>query len=137
VLRLLQHLGGWDRSRSSGDPMFDDAAIAGALGRRLPIGRADIVEYVTARGLDRAPGTRYAYSNYGYLLLGEVIERITGTAYGPYVRDTVLAPLRIGRMRLARTLVPARGEVPYFSQYEGTTVMDASGRRVAAPYGSF
>jgi CubicO group peptidase (beta-lactamase class C family) len=136
VLRLLQHLGGWNRERSA-DPMFDDAAIAGALGKRLPIGQEDIVRHVTARALDQAPGTAYTYSNYGYLLLGKIIEKVTGTAYAKYVQDTVLTPLAIRRMRLGRTLVPAAGEVAYHSQYKGTTVMDPSGTLVAAPYGSF
>ncbi|MGH3381474.1 MAG: serine hydrolase domain-containing protein [Actinoallomurus sp.] len=136
VLRLLQHLGGWSRG-ASGDPMFADPAIASALGRRLPITAEDIVRYVTARGLDRAPGTAYAYSNYGYLLLGKIIERVTGRPYADYVRTAVLAPLGIGRMRLSRTLVPAAGEVPYFSQYKAATVMDPSGAQVAAPYGTF
>jgi CubicO group peptidase (beta-lactamase class C family) len=136
VLRLLQHLGGWNRERSA-DPMFDDSAIARALGRRLPVGQEDIVRYVTARPLDQAPGTAYAYSNYGYLLLGRIIEKVTGTAYAQYVQDTVLTPLGIRRMRLGRTLVPAAGEVAYHSQFKGTTVMDPSGALVAAPYGSF
>jgi CubicO group peptidase (beta-lactamase class C family) len=136
VLRLLQHLGGWDRSVSY-DPMFNDAAIASDLGRRLPIGKDDIIEYVTARRLEHAPGTTYAYSNYGYLLLGKIIERVSGTAYARYVRNAVLTPLAIGRMRLGGTLVAAPGEVPYHSQYSGTTVLDASGAQVAGPYGSF
>jgi CubicO group peptidase (beta-lactamase class C family) len=136
VLRLLQHLGGWNRERSA-DPMFDDSAIARALGRPLPIGQEDIVRHVTARALDQAPGTAYAYSNYGYLLLGRIIEKVTGTAYAKYVQDTVLTPLGIRRMRLGRTLVPAAGEVAYHSQFKGTTVMDPSGALVAAPYGSF
>jgi CubicO group peptidase (beta-lactamase class C family) len=136
VLRLLRHLGGWDRE-VSGDPMFDDAVIARALGRPLPIGRDDIVRYVTARPLDHAPGTAFSYSNYGYLLLGKIIERVTGRPYAAYVRDAVLAPLGVTRMRLGRTLGPAPGEVPYHSQFTGTTVLDASGARVPAPYGSF
>jgi CubicO group peptidase (beta-lactamase class C family) len=136
VLRLLQHLGGWNRERAA-DPMFDDSAIAGVLGKRLPIGQEDIVRHVTARALDHAPGTAFAYSNYGYLLLGKIIEKVTGTTYAKYVQDAVLAPLAIRRMRLGRTLVPAAGEVAYYSQHKGTTVMDPSGALVAAPYGSF
>jgi CubicO group peptidase (beta-lactamase class C family) len=136
VLRLLQHLGGWDRDVSY-DPLFYDLAIGVDLGKRLPIGRDDIARYVTARRLDHAPGTTYAYSNYGYLLLGEIIEKVTGTAYADHVQSTVFTPLAIKRMRLGRTLVQAAGEVPYYSQYMGTTVMDTSGSQVAGPYGSF
>jgi CubicO group peptidase (beta-lactamase class C family) len=136
VLHLLRHRGGWDRE-SSGDPMFADQGVASALGRRLPIGMDDIVRYVTGRRLDHDPGTTFAYSNYGYLLLGRIIERVTGMPYAAYVNRAVLAPLGIGRMRLGRTLVPAPGEVPYYSQYKAPTVMDPSGALVAAPYGSF
>jgi CubicO group peptidase (beta-lactamase class C family) len=136
VLHLLRHRGGWDRA-VSGDPMFADQGIASALGRPLPIGQDDIVWYVTGQRLDHDPGTTFAYSNYGYLLLGRIIERVTGLPYDTYVRRAVLAPLGIGGMRLGRTLVPAPGEVPYHSQYRSTTVMDSSGVQVAAPYGSF
>jgi CubicO group peptidase (beta-lactamase class C family) len=136
VLRLLQHLGGWNRD-GSGDPMFDDVAIAKDLGRRLPIGQEDIVRYVTARTLDHAPGTAFAYSNFGYLLLGRIIEKVTGRPYATYVQETVLAPLGISRMRLGRTLLRVPGEVPYYSQFKGVTVMDSTGAMVAAPYGSF
>jgi CubicO group peptidase (beta-lactamase class C family) len=136
VVRLLRHLGGWDRD-VSGDPMFDDLAIAKEFGRPLPIGQDDIIRHVAARPLDHAPGTTFAYSNYGYLLLGRIIERVTGRPYAAYVRDALLAPLGITRMRLGRTLQPVPGEVPYFSQFTGTTVMNRSGARVAAPYGTF
>ncbi len=136
LLRLLQHLGGWDRD-ISGDPLSEDLTIATALGKQLPISQDDIIAYVTARPLDHTPGTAYAYSNYGYLLLGKIIERVTGTAYATYTQNTVLTPLQISRMRLGRTLTPATGEVAYYSQYRYKTVMDASGTVVDAPYGSF
>ncbi|MEU8122068.1 serine hydrolase domain-containing protein [Spirillospora sp. NPDC049024] len=136
VLRLLQHLGGWDRDITP-DPMFQDAAIAKALGVALPVSKANIMKYASARELDHAPGTRYAYSNYGYLLLGRIIEKATGRKYEDYVRQTVLAPRKITRMRLGRTLTKATGEVPYHSGYTGTTVFDNSGTKVAYPYGAF
>jgi CubicO group peptidase (beta-lactamase class C family) len=136
VLHLLRHTGGWDRRRS-GDPMFDDAAIAEHFGTALPVGPDDIVRYATARGLDHTPGSRFAYSNFGYLLLGRLIEEVTGTAYAEHVGHAVLAPLGIGRMRLGRTLVRTRAEVPYRSQFTGPTVMDPSGRQVPGPYGTF
>jgi D-alanyl-D-alanine carboxypeptidase len=40
-----------------------------------------------------APGTKFAYSNIGYWLLGQVIERVTGASYCEYTRVNVLAPL--------------------------------------------
>lgn len=42
------------------------------------------------------PGARYAYSNIGYLLLGELIERVSGQLYSQYVAEQLIAPLRLG-----------------------------------------
>ncbi len=39
------------------------------------------------------PGTRASYSNLGYLVLGEVIEAVTGTSYVAHVRTRLLEPL--------------------------------------------
>ena len=58
----------------------------------------------------RSTSTRaaYAYSNLGYLLLGRVIEAVSGRPYETCVREEVLAPLgireaRLGRRRCRRT----------------------------------
>ena len=40
-----------------------------------------------------APGTSYEYSNYGFAILGQVIERVSGMPYKTYVTDNVLKPL--------------------------------------------
>ncbi|MEV4253482.1 serine hydrolase domain-containing protein [Spirillospora sp. NPDC049652] len=136
VLRLLQHLGGWDRAKSP-DPMFQDAAIAKALHKGLPVSRADIMKWESGRKLDHKPGSAYAYSNYGYMLLGRIIEKVSGQSYASYVQAKVLGPRGIKRMKLAHGLTKAAGEVPYYSSYKGRTVYDNSGRQVAFPYGGF
>ena len=41
-------------------------------------------------------GTRYAYSNIGYLLLGELIDRLTGRPFSQCVAEQLIAPLRLG-----------------------------------------
>jgi CubicO group peptidase (beta-lactamase class C family) len=134
--RLLQHTGGWDRS-VSGDPNFKDRTIAQALGIGLPVAHQDVIRYMSGQPLNHAPGTTVAYSNFGYLLAGRVIEALSGLPYIKYVNDTLLDPLGIGRMAPAWNWVPLPTEVPYFSQYSGITVLDDSGDTVAAPYGTF
>jgi len=136
VLRLLQHLGGWDRDITP-DPMFQDKAIATALGKALPIKQADIMRYVSGRKLDHAPGTKYAYANYGFMLLGRIIEKVSGKSYATYVQEAVLTPRAIKRMKQGRTLTKATGEVPYYSANTGPTVFDNTGKSVAFPYGAF
>ncbi|SEG88314.1 CubicO group peptidase, beta-lactamase class C family [Nonomuraea solani] len=138
IWRLLQHTGGWDRD-ISGDYLYLDHTIAKSLGVALPITRDHIVRYASGRPLDFAPGSRYAYSNYGYLLLGLIVEKISGMTYEAYVKQKILAPVGISRLRLGRTLKAqaASGEVGYESDQTSRTVTDASGTVVPAPYGGF
>jgi D-alanyl-D-alanine carboxypeptidase len=53
---------------------------------------ADYVELYGQRGLEFEPGSRWAYSNYGMVLLGVVIERVTGQSYYDYVQAHIYAP---------------------------------------------
>lgn len=43
------------------------------------------------------PGTRYDYSNGGYLLVSEILERVTGISFEKYMNDRVLKPLGMTR----------------------------------------
>ena len=52
---------------------------------------ADYVKRYGERGLEFEPGSRWAYSSYGFLLLGVVIEKVTGETYYDYVQAHVYA----------------------------------------------
>ncbi|WP_026162704.1 serine hydrolase domain-containing protein [Kribbella catacumbae] len=134
--RLLQHLGGFDRN-VSGDPNFKDATISRTLGVPMELKHADVIKYMAGQKLDFAPGSKYAYSNFGYLLAGRVIEKVSGLSYANYVQQKLLTPLKIKRMALGWTIAKHTGETSYDSQYSGPTVLDGTGKTVAAPYGSF
>jgi CubicO group peptidase (beta-lactamase class C family) len=134
--KLLQHLGGFDRD-VSGDPNFKDAVISKALGVPMELHSADVIKYMAGQKLDFAPGTKYAYSNFGYMLAGRVIEKASGLSYAGYVQQKLLTPLKIKRMVQGYTIAKHTGETSYESQYTGRTVLDTSGATVAAPYGSF
>ena len=139
VRNLLEHLAGLGVYDTVGfDPMFHDASIAAALGISLPVGRHDIVEFMNGVPLVTDPGTTYNYSNYGYLLLGRVIEAVTGMSYADYAAS-VFNPIGIWDMRLGRSLEQYRasGEVFYDSGFFATTVMDGSGATVPFEYGGF
>ena len=45
-----------------------------------------------SRELDQEPGTSFRYSNYGYILLGLIIEKASGMSYYDYVREKIFAP---------------------------------------------
>ncbi|MBB4943146.1 N-acyl-D-amino-acid deacylase [Streptosporangium album] len=138
VLRLIHHLGGWDRDKSK-DPLWLDHTISASLDVPLPISQDDIVRYVTARPLDHDPGSKMVYSNYGYMLLGKIIEKVSGMSYESYVKQKLFAPVGITRMRIGHSLrsEAEATEVVYSSQYTQKSVMDDSGSTVPYQYGGF
>jgi CubicO group peptidase (beta-lactamase class C family) len=137
VRHLLEHLGGWDRDASL-DPMFQDAEIARTLGRRLPVAQSDIITFMSGRALQYAPGSTFAYSNYGYMLLGRVIERASGVDYETFVREEVLEPVGASGMRLGRSLQEQRrpDEVTYHAGTTGSSVFSED-TTVKAGYGNW
>ncbi|MEX0641239.1 MAG: serine hydrolase domain-containing protein [Pirellulales bacterium] len=114
VRHLLEHSGGWDRDKSF-DPMFRPGEIAKSLGAPAPADTAAVIRYMFSKPLDFDPGQRFAYSNFGYALLGRIIERRTGKSYADAVQELVLLSAGITRMRLGRTLTGFRAasEVAY------------------------
>jgi D-alanyl-D-alanine carboxypeptidase len=84
---------------------FDEnAALAGVL-RKHP-------------RLSFEPGSKYAYSNIGYWLLGKVIERASGETFTSYIVEHILRPLSIVPRDLGYTLVdPAQHATGYLEKY--------------------
>jgi CubicO group peptidase (beta-lactamase class C family) len=130
VHHCLQHTAGWDRDKSF-DPMSAGTAerVARALNVRLPVNPKQIICYTMGKPLDFAPGTAYAYSNFGYCVLGRVIEAVSGRPYHEFVAREILAPLGIRRMRLGKNLLQDRAaeEVRYYDSKQRT------GRAISGP----
>ncbi len=141
VHHCLQHIGGWNRDKSF-DPMSAATAeqVAKSSKIRLPIHPRDIIRYTMGKPLDFTPGTAYAYSNFGYCVLGRVIEAVTHKPYHEYVSEKVLASLGIRDMRLGKNLLKDRapGEVVYYDSRHRTGRAISGpriGQQVPVPYG--
>jgi len=133
VDNLLTHTcGGWPND--STDPMFqhdswDHTQLISWTLENLP--------------LTYPPGQHWAYSNFGYCLLGRVIEAVSGEAYADYVQANVLAPCGIQGMQIAQNSERKRSanEVIYYGQYGedpykiNVTRMDSHGGWIATPAG--
>ena len=131
VRHCLQHTAGWDRDKSL-DPMGAEAAevVAKAFHVRLPIHPRQIIRYFMGKPLDFTPGTAYVYSNFGYCVLGRVIEAVTNKPYHEFVTQQILAPLGIRRMQLGKNLLRDRapGEVEYYDAAK------RKGRAISGPF---
>jgi N-acyl-D-amino-acid deacylase len=105
VRMLLNHTGGWDR-RTSGDPNAWGPRVRRALHLDHPPTMWELIRYMKGVPLDFDPGTRAVYSNFGFDLLGAILERVLGEPYEAAVRHTTLGPLGVERPRL--DLLPPR-----------------------------
>jgi len=94
---LLRHRGGWDRSeRGVGDPTHANGAVAAFVGKdEADLTTSDYISYISTLDMQFDPGDRMAYSNIGFLLLGQIIEEVSGQDYEDYVQQEVLQPLGI------------------------------------------
>jgi CubicO group peptidase (beta-lactamase class C family) len=108
VDELLHHTsGGWPNDGS--DPMFTNPSMTAA----------QLISWtLDSRPLSHTPGTAYAYSNFGYCVLGRVIEKITGVSYADAVNALVLRPAGVGTMQIGGSTLASRAldEVQYYGQ---------------------
>jgi N-acyl-D-amino-acid deacylase len=99
VRQLLNHTGGWDRNKS-GEPWGFSWRVARRLRVPLPITVDQLIRYMLGQRLDFTPGTESQYSNFGYMVLGQIIEKVTGLSYGDYLSGEVLKPMGLHNARL-------------------------------------
>ena len=105
VEHLLTHTaGGWPNDGA--DPMF----------RNPQMNHAQLISWTLDNvPLKNTPGTAYAYSNFGFCVLGRVIEKVTHQFYPTMVRDNVFHACGITNMRIAGNTLALRApaEVVY------------------------
>lgn len=71
---------------------------------------AEIVKLTEEKPLEFEPGAKFNYDNTGYVLLGFVIEKVTGQKYGDYLREHIFTPLgmRDTGYDTAKEIIPHR-----------------------------
>ncbi len=161
VRQLLKHQAGWSCTTDTdscsaprvGDATKMDHDIQDGYLRvgtplSLPLSINEVIGYASGFPLAWDPGTDgdgdgdadSCYCNYGYLLLGEVIEDTTGDAYADVVEDKVFSKLGTHGFSQGRTEEAEQqsDEVHYF--YRDMTVQDSVVNPfsiVSPPYGAF
>jgi CubicO group peptidase (beta-lactamase class C family) len=87
IEQLLSHTSGIFNYTNNGDFMKTEAA--------KPASQEKILALFKDKPLEFEPGSQFNYSNSGYILLGYIIEKITGKPYYQAVRDMIFTPLHM------------------------------------------
>jgi len=91
VQNLLDHSGGWNQYTSPvGDPTFRTIQISTNMGLNYPAAPTNVISWMFSKPLDFTPGTTNVYANFGYMLLGRVIEKASGKSYMNYIQQDLL-----------------------------------------------
>jgi CubicO group peptidase (beta-lactamase class C family) len=115
VSHLLEHTAGFIDEPY--DIMFDAVSLS----------HGDLIgKVLDERSLAYVPGTTYAYSNFGYCVLGRIIERISGMTYEAFVQEQILAPMNTTDMKIGGStqeeVLPK--EVRYYSHWRPPYAMN-------------
>lgn len=99
---LLRNAGGWDAEMSAiKDPLFNDLLVADNhrltnISKEMKLSGSaniyDIIKFMMSQPMDFTPGRESKVSNFGYAVLGRVIEQVTDLDYEKYVKEAVLTP---------------------------------------------
>ena len=93
-------------THTSGVPEYTE----GAIDLRRDYAEDELLRIAYRLPLEFAPGSRWRYSNTGYLLLGVIVHKASGSHYGELLRDRVFGPLRMPTARIISEadIVPGR-----------------------------
>lgn len=153
VQQLLEHSAGWNRGLncfpnpttpypwffSGCDPIVAPLHVAQENGAANPASDEDMIYFLLEKGLDFTPGTQYQYSNIGYLVLGEVIEELSGMDYETYLKTEIFDPIGAYDLHLGKNLLADKIEREAEYIGNGYTTLDCYGNGTYVPweYGGF
>jgi Beta-lactamase len=105
VRHLLEHKSGWDNNPT--DPLFANLNLTQ---------EQMITNLLANRPLANAPGSTYNYLNFGYCVLGRIIEKVSKIKYDSYVSANILQPSGITAMKIGGNTLSDRypNEVKYY-----------------------
>ncbi|WP_002636571.1 serine hydrolase [Myxococcus hansupus] len=96
-------------NHTSGIPNFTSHPDFGKVSRQ-PIPSVEFIPRFASGDLEFEPGTKYAYSNSGYYLLGAIIERVAGKPYAQVVQERIFDPvgMKNSGYDVSATVLPKR-----------------------------
>lgn len=82
---------------------------------RRDLDTAGLIDVFADEPADFAPGEQWAYNNSGYVLLGAIIEEVTGKPWNDFIRERLLEPLRIDSTDAYTDSAVVPGRVPGYA----------------------
>ena len=125
--QLLSHTSGFSTRQGNVDHDSSDASETVLR---------DTVTQMAAWQPNHEPGLSWAYSNANYLILGAVIEAVTGHTYADYIEREILTPLGMDNSRVADGTSHPDMAVPHVPWFRSWRALEEAGRdRLYAPAG--
>lgn len=87
--------------------------------KRKDLSPKQLIDLFKDEPLEFKPGTDYKYSNSGYVLLGYIIEKLTGKPYGEYIDEIIFKPLGMKNSYCDSSTKLIVGRVPGYVQRNG------------------
>ena len=89
--------------------------------KSVPITLDDLLAAFDSLPLDFEPGTRYSYSNSGYVVLGAIIEKVSGMSYADYIQQNIIDPLGMANSGyVSRSTILKNRVAGYYQDDKGT-----------------
>lgn len=137
IEHLLRHKGGF--STKGGDPVFSTRTIMLQNRLRTPPDHETLTRIQLRKPLAFVPGETQEYSNFGFVLLSMVIEKVTGVDYETWMQENILKPAGCLDFHIAGNYYADKypNEVKYYVQPDDKPVdeYNNSGRKVVRCYG--
>ncbi|NUU00030.1 serine hydrolase domain-containing protein [Herbaspirillum robiniae] len=125
---LLQHTSGW--GATDYDPQYDLIDIARTMNVKAPASARDVIAFMLKqRSLDVPPGVEVHYSNFGYNILGRIIEYKSGKSYEQAVQELVFKPAGVSSAVIAadKRVQRVANETVYYDDPRWPPVPDQDG----------
>lgn len=137
VEQLLRHKAGF--TNGAGDPMFSTRYIMMQNRLSSPPDNKTLTKILLKRRLGYTPGAGKRYSNVGYMLLSQIIEKKTGRSYEDFMRKEIFEPAGCYDFHIAGNYYKDKrdNEVKYYMHRGSEPVYEYnnSGRLVEKCYG--
>ncbi len=128
ILHLLSHRAGLPANLSS---WFTMGFMAGA-GDTPQMQRVQALKQALSKKPEFSPGSNYQYSNLGYVIIGAIVEKVTGMSWEEAIQERVFKPLEMTTVGFGGTGTPGQIDQPWGHREGGQPVV-ANGPSVDNP----